>query len=430
MAAGGAPGRRRNKRARQHGLEDQLETPGVGVLLPDVVPVSRTPVAPTAAPDDESRRVLLPPRDEQTAWAMAHEGVSDGSVASTPRLSLVADGPLVRYIARAQLKTARGLGTPAPLPLMLTLFSERFYRLAEEAAAAPPPPHAAHAAAQPAITSGPRRRFAEAHAPVANYRLYAPRLRAQDAERLFESFYADDAFDEESPYGLTDPHTYPMFRELVRNHQESYQARERLDAGAIGDTAHVTGPQLLPRAYFTAFRMPPPASSSSSSGSGGDGTVLLCANGRDCLFMTLDPSCGYIGRAFLLPDGTPATPRGQAPLCIDCLLFDWKQRVMEALNVGHVPPEPINTFCVYRGVGEYDEQCLLRQVVENRPTGIAGDVPMYHRMWRSYEPITPAQRQQYGLARSQIPSRVYLAEVFTDFRQASAAPATLPSRNS
>lgn len=227
--------------------------------------------------------------------------------------------------------------------------------------------------------------------------------------RALADFYAEDAFDEEMPFGGLDPSSYPMFEQAVRQvHTEDAALVEgRHLEEDLQHVARDARPPALLRQYTLKYRMPPRP-----------GVDRLCPRGAQCRFRAIAPAeNGYTGREFV-PDERAPLPETPG-VCIDCYLYELSMRVYgENQTQGAAPVSHANMFA---GADDYGEHAVLPPQIEDRPTGLAGGpVPAYHLGNRAWLRIEEADRIRFGLETHA--AQVYLAEINVE----PVAPVALP----
>lgn len=353
-----------------------------------------------------TQRVALPPRSLQTVHTL-----------STPEMDHRRD------VATDSANTLTAFSPPTtdsvPLTRQFAMFRNHLYALSNVRVREGSTPWEAgnaraltthgqfHAKRNPLLEVA--RRGKKGAQPVPNIQ------KLTESQRLREFFHLDQFHDgDEEAFGMEDPMQYAAYRNLLDKGLRHVEERHDVIADAIPHVPRRKDPVKLSRAYLRAFRLPPAASAAEDH---------LCSRGADCLFMSFNPQRGYIARVLLLPDGSFAS---EQRYCVDCLLKEWTIRFYENIRTQHSPAEPFNTFYVEVGEGEYSPSSILTNVFNGRPTGIAWNVPLYHRQWRVLLPITPLVLQGIPVEVMVKPPssyKYYIAEQYTDFRLPSGEQA-------
>ncbi len=243
---------------------------------------------------------------------------------------------------------------------------------------------------------------AEAAASVDKKRLNATdRTRAvyevDRDKRALRYFANDEELDAEQPFEMAPDH-YAVVQRLLEEYGPRFDARRHV-AQQMGAAPRRELEECTMR-YLDVFRYAPERGSS----------WRACCNGDHgtCLFQQLahlqkQRQFAYVAREFLTPMRLSAwnerrrrnVPVSEAPIaaggdgpcgpCIDCLLYTWSVHVHSDAALKNVALEPINTFTVKCGKGEFDSACMLPNQIDGRMTGIQGHVPIYTTHARQYE---------------------------------------------
>lgn len=154
----------------------------------------------------------------------------------------------------------------------------------------------------------------------------------------------------------------------------------------------------------------------------------LCSRGTSCCFNVYGKkdAMRYIGRVFETPREVHEKNKSDQPyvrnkqrLCIDCLLESWTIATQETVASGRTPVAQRNHFTVLCEPGQYNRECMLPTVMNEKQTGITGItgitgfVPAYNKNKRASVPIRIEQIE--GNHFYQIKT-TYLAETGTDFQ--------------
>jgi len=367
----------------------------------DVVPL---PTARATAPADDASRpfVMLPP-SAQARTADLLTPAEQATLAQWPR-----EEPAVKLLSVA---AANGLPLalhPTTQVPLLQLLSQHLLADGEEARRVFLQQRASAAAATRRARSrrdSRRVRVSDAEGPIASYATTLPRIVPHGPAELraLREFYAEDAFDEEVPFGGLDPESYPMWEAMERKVHEGDE--QRLTAGEhTGEVPREPAPLELTRQFLLRFRMPPLPGE------------RQCRRAMACRFRCIPPlENGYTGRVLEL-DGAAVA----GGLCIDCYLYELAVRVWdENLQQGGSPPLHVNRLTM--ADGEYSEQALLPRTIEERPTGIVGNVPAYHTSYRAWRRVEDADVIRFGLQPLGAGPHYYLAEINVE-----AVPAVRP----
>lgn len=340
--------------------------------------------------EPKRERVVLPPRELQTATTLATPAIEE-------RRDLLAE-------EGKMLPTFLPAGNDAlPIERQYTLFHEHLYQLSELSEALTTQTIASEDAKKSIGSSGkPKKKNKNKGMPV---------LLDLEREQRFSEFFAMDALEGEDPYELDDPMAYRSYRELLeKGGISSISERFAETAAAIPHVPRPTDPERVSRNYLLSYRLPPPP---------GLDPALLCSRGTSCLFYLFHDQHGYVGRALILPSGKFAAPDRY---CVDCLLCEWTLQYFENIRMQHVEPECFNSFNVDVCEGEYDSSVILPSLHNGKPTGVAGNVPMYDLNQRALVSMNAEAIATASVALGQpVPStaRYYVAEQYTDFRLAS-----------
>lgn len=203
--------------------------------------------------------------------------------------------------------------------------------------------------------------------------------RAEERAAEMRTFFVNDALDLRTGFERP-PQAYPLLGALEA-HLHEYLQREVASQLVPGSLPRVPSPPAVPRRYMLGFFLPP-----------GPSERRLCAAGRGCLmFVHAQHEArasfpGYVGREFVLPAvlaewraarHIPTPEEQPVGHCIDCLLFRWTEAVYLGQQSKTLPTQPMNTFTVLIGEGEYAPTVMLPVELDGRATGILGCVPEY-----------------------------------------------------
>jgi hypothetical protein len=234
-------------------------------------------------------------------------------------------------------------------------------------------------------------------------------------ELLELEFFSNDVFTGDTGEIITIPSDLDK-SELFKKLQETYEKQYNNRKDFFKMTSTLTPSYNLPvltREYIKTFRYPPIKGE------------RLCINKNSCLFYTFksfqsNKNEKYIGKEFLLPNDyyeyekTKKLPEIVGP-CIDCLLFDWTDKVHNRSQYNIVKDTAINTFTVRVEEHQYSPDICLNILFRNKQsTGIYGFVPAYAASQRAY--ITEKRKISVGLHVEEV-TVTYLGEVNMDFRK-------------
>lgn len=230
--------------------------------------------------------------------------------------------------------------------------------------------------------------------------------------RFFINDQLDPSYmDQQTPHQHRPPRTFGIYNELEQQFKVRFE--ERLSG--LRDTASRV-PKFddeppVTKEWINSYRLRPSS------------TDELCSRGTECLFNTFGKkdSMRYIGRVFESPrearertsGSNEAYVRNKQRYCIDCLLDCWTAGTYEAVASECATHVQRNYFTVLCEPGQYNENCMIPTMMNNKPTGIIGFVPIYNQNKRISVPIKIQQIEGNHFYHI---STNYLAETGMDFQ--------------
>ena len=248
---------------------------------------------------------------------------------------------------------------------------------------------------------------------------------------LEKEFFKNDDIDANAQIN-SDLYKSELFKKLRDSYETQYKNRNNFMKITASSEPKKSIP-CLTRAYIKSFRYPPIKSSGERE----------CIKRYSCLFYTFqsfqsNKNEKYIGKEFLLPQELDDfTTNNKLPNvigpCIDCLLYDWSNKIHDNQQFNKFESTAINTFTVRVEENEYSgDVCLPRTFLNGQITGIYGFVPAYASSHRGYVTETrtikinnnnnnkyknwgfiPTKKEQSYYEEISV---TYLAEINMDFR--------------
>ena len=238
-----------------------------------------------------------------------------------------------------------------------------------------------------------------------------------------QRFFIDDQLEKEVKVGggggrgerlvrHRPPQSFAIYREMEEKMGARYAQRLNVMKDSASRTPKYRDEPPIPKHWIESYRLRPLT------------TDELCARGASCKFNTFSKkdSVRYVARKFESPaevrdrERNPGEGqhyvRNKEGLCIDCLLFQYTHDCYENVASEEVPLVQMNYFTVLCEPGQYNKECMLPQMLNNRPTGIVGMVPAYNTAKRISIPIKLQQIDGDNLIDI---STNYLAETGMDF---------------
>lgn len=235
------------------------------------------------------------------------------------------------------------------------------------------------------------------------------RLYYADCKERMGQFFIDDQLEVVNG-GVTPQHRPPrsfaIYNELEQQFRVRYQERLSVLKESASRVPKFDDEPPIPKQWIDSYRLRPLS------------TDELCSRGTSCCFNVYvkKDNMRYIGRVFETPREVKEKPtyvRNKQRFCIDCLLDSWTDGTYEVVAGESVPLMQRNYFTVLCESGQYNENCMLPTMMNNKPTGITGHVPAYNKNKRISIPI---KIQQIEGSHFYHISTNYLAETGMDFQ--------------
>lgn len=215
----------------------------------------------------------------------------------------------------------------------------------------------------------------------------------KDYHERFELFFMDDQleYDTDTQIKHRPPKEYACYRQLVDTMKNRFEERINYSKEAALRVPKFDDEPPITKQWIEEYRMRPITSDE------------LCSKGEHCQFNIFNKkdNIHYIGRVFETPREVKEKKEGkQNPyrrnikrLCIDCILYEWTKDTMENISSEKAQEVQMNYFTVLCEPGQYNKECMLSVMWNNKPTGIVGFVPEYKSNNRISVPITTTMLQ-------------------------------------